>query len=94
MSKDPNEHTNNGQSNEQKPKTKHIIVNARPKEFDGERISYLQVVQLAFPGEVTGEIVYTVTYVSPHLPDGTLVEGQDVEAINGTKFDVAKTNRS
>lgn len=94
MPQDHQGHLDNGQGGERKPTTKHIIVNARPKEFDGERISYQQVVQLAFPGEASGEIVYTVTYVGPHLPDGTLVEGQDVEVFNGTKFDVAKTNRS
>lgn len=94
MTQDNKEHPNKGQGEEHKPTTKHIIVNARPKEFDGERISYQQVVQLAFPGEASNEIVYTVTYVGPHLPDGTLVEGQDVEVFNGTKFDVAKTNRS
>ena len=91
----PQDHQeNNGNGKDQQPKTKHIIVNARPKEFEGDRISYAQVVQLAFPGEVNADIVYTVTYVGPHLPDGTLVEGQDVEVFNGTKFDVAKTNRS
>ncbi|NKQ12664.1 multiubiquitin domain-containing protein [Pseudomonas sp. SST3] len=91
----PQDHQENpGNGNDQQPKAKHIIVNARPKEFEGDRISYAQVVQLALPGEVSADIVYTVTYVGPHLPDGTLVEGQDVEVFNGTKFDVAKTNRS
>lgn len=91
----PQDHQENkGNGNNQQSKVKHIIVNARPKEFEGDRISYAQVVQLAFPGEVSTDIVYTVTHVGPHLPDGTLVEGQDIELYNGTKFDVAKTNRS
>lgn len=73
---------------------KHIIVNARPKKFDGDQITYSQVVLLAYPDETNPDIIFTVTYVGPHVQDGTLVEGQSVEINNGMKFDVNKTNRS
>ena len=71
-----------------------IIVNARPRKVDGDQISYEEVVELAFPGQVDPSIVYTVTYVGPQTPDGTLAEAQSVAIRNGTKFDVNKTNRS
>ncbi|MFI9458985.1 multiubiquitin domain-containing protein [Acinetobacter sp. NPDC052428] len=71
-----------------------IIVNARPKKFDGDRISYEEVIELAFPGQFDPNIVYTIAYAGPQTPDGTLVAGQSVAIRNGMKFDVNKTNRS
>lgn len=71
-----------------------IIINARPKKVESDRISYGEVIQLAFPGQIDTNIVYTVTYVGPQIPDGTLVEGQSVAIRNGMKFDVNKTSRS
>lgn len=77
------------------PSTFHIIVNARPREVTGERISYSQVVSLAFPDDPTAsQFLYSVHYTGPHVPDGTLAEGQSVKLENGMKFDVSKTNRS
>lgn len=76
-----------------KPDTFHIIVNARAHEVSGHRISYRDVVNLAFPGD-PGEILYSIHYVAPKLPDGTLAEGQSVDLENGMKFDVTPTNRS
>lgn len=71
-----------------------IIVNSRPKKFEGHEVSYAQAVELAFPGESQSEVVFTVTYVGPQVSDGTLVDGQSVEIRNGVKFNVNKTNRS
>lgn len=76
-----------------KPDTFHIIVNARAHEVSSPRISYSDVVNFAFPGD-PGEILYSVHYVSPKQPDGTLAEGQSVNLENGMKFDVTPTNRS
>lgn len=77
------------------PEAFHIIVNGRPREFAGEVISYAQVVSLAFPADPGVEqVLYSVHYVAPRLPDGTLVDGQSIELKNGMKFDVTKTNRS
>lgn len=84
--------TDHGRSHDKEPKN--IIVNARPKKVNGDQISYTEVVALAFPGALDPNIVYTVTYVGPQIPDGTLVEGQSVKIRNGMKFDVNKTNRS
>lgn len=77
------------------PSPFHIIVNARPREVTGERISYHQVVELAFPHDPTqDQVLYSVHYTGPHIPDGTLAEGQYVKLHDGVKFDVSKTNRS
>lgn len=86
------QHSENGKGNQDK--FVNIIVNARPKKVHGERISYEEVVELAFSGQVDPNIVYTVAYVGPQTPDGTLVAGQSVTIRNGMKFDVNKTNRS
>lgn len=76
-------------------KTIIIIVNGRQREFVGQRISYIQVVQLAFPNDQPdANIEYTVAYANTHGKDGTLVDGQDVKVKEGMIFNVTKTNRS
>jgi len=76
-----------------KPSSFHIIINASAFEVSGSKITYRELVNLAFPGD-TGEIIYLVQYVAPHLPDGGLQDGEFVELENGMKFDVSPTNRS
>lgn len=71
----------------------HIIINARQHEVYGPTITYHQVVNLAFPN-TANDILYSVHYVAPRQPDGTLAEGQHVQLENGMKFDVTATNRS
>jgi hypothetical protein len=72
-----------------------IIVNGRPREVTEHKLTYLQVVQLAFPGEQPSETsVYTVTFSNPHGHDGSLVEGQDVVIKDGMIFNVSKTDQS
>lgn len=72
-----------------------IIVNGRPREVTEHKLTYLNVVQLAFPGEIpTGKIVFTVTYSREHGSGGSLVEGQDVVVKDGMVFNVAKTDQS
>lgn len=72
-----------------------IIVNGRPREVTENELSYLQVVQLAFPGEQpTDNSVYTITYSNPHGKDGSMVEGEEVEIKNRMIFNVTKTNQS
>ena len=72
-----------------------IIVNGRPREVKEHQLTYLQVVQLAYPGEVpTDTIVFTVTYSDPHGKDGSLVEGGEVIVKDGMIFNVRKTDQS
>ena len=70
-------------------------MNGRPKEVAQHKLSYLEVVQLAFPGEVPTEtIVFTVTFSTPHGKEGRMVAG-DVEVIkDGMIFNVRKTDQS
>ncbi len=72
-----------------------IIVNGRPREVSEHKLTYLQVVQLAFPDEQpSAGSVYTVTFSNPHGKDGSLVEGQEVVINEGMIFNVRKTDQS
>lgn len=85
----------NNSHNPGQNKTYSIIVNGRPREVTEHKLTYLQVVQLAFPGEVpTATTVFTVTYSNPHGKDGSLVDGQDVVIKDGEIFNVRKTDQS
>jgi hypothetical protein len=74
-------------------KTHNIVVNAKPKQFEGPIISYEEAVKLAFP-EGPFDVIYTVQYVNPHGHDGTLAPGQKTPLHDGMEFVVRKTNRS
>lgn len=76
-----------------KPTSFHIIINASAFEVPGPKITYRELVNLAFPGD-PGEIIYLIQYVAPHLPDGGLQDGESINLENGVKFDVTPTNRS
>ncbi len=72
-----------------------IVINGRQREVNGQRISYSQIVQIAFPDDQADEAIdYTVAYANPHGKDGTLVNGQDIHIKEGMIFNVSKTNRS
>lgn len=76
-------------------KTFKIIVNGRPREVADHKLTYQQVVRLAFPDDLPDpNLVYTVAYANPHGKDGTLVDGEDVPLKDGMIFNVTKTNRS
>jgi hypothetical protein len=79
-------------------KTEHvIIVNARRKTVTGRKVSFEQVVLLAFPdGPPSPETVYTVAYSNgpPRNPEGKMVAGQTVKIRDGMVFDVTETSRS
>jgi hypothetical protein len=75
-------------------KTITIVVNGRPTEFRGHKISYAEVVNIAFPGMPATETMdYTVTYSWSHGKSGTLVGGQDTPVKGDTVFNVTRTNR-
>lgn len=76
-------------------KTYNIIVNGRPREVSDRKLTYLAVVQLAFPGEEpTDQIVFTVTYSNPRGRDGSMVAGDEVKVKDGMIFNVRKTDKS
>ena len=76
-------------------KTYTIIVNGHRREVTHHKLTYIEVVQLAFPGEMPTEtIVFTVTYSNPRGKDGTLVAGEEVVVKDGMIFNVRKTDQS
>lgn len=79
--------------NQQRQKAYTILVNGTQEVWTDHRISYEQVVQLAFPGSPS-DVLYSVSYASPHGKDGMLAPGQTTEVKEGMSFNVVKTNRS
>ena len=74
-----------------------IVVNAREVFVESRRLSYEQVVALAFnPVPAGPDIIFTVTYrKGPRQnPKGTLPPGESVFIKNGMIFVVTQTNRS
>lgn len=76
-------------------KTFNIVVNGRPRSVSDHKLTYQQIVHLAFPDDQPNpDLVYTVAYANPHGKDGTLVDGEFVPVKDGMIFNVTKTNRS
>lgn len=74
-----------------------IIVNAREKKWEKKKISFDQVVKLAYPTPPAGQcIVYTVTFHNgPRAnPEGTMTEGDKVKVKDGMVFNVQYTDKS
>jgi hypothetical protein len=74
-----------------------IIVNAQKKEVVETKLSFDEVVKLAYPIPPDGQnIMFTLTYrKGPRQnPKGSLLEGQTVRIKNGMIFDVTPTDRS
>ena len=74
-----------------------IIVNTREKKWDKPKISYEEVVVLAF-STISNDpnVIYTVTFSKgpEHKREGSLVKGQSVNVKNGMIFNVSQTNKS
>ena len=75
-------------------KAKHIFINGRPTSYEGESITYREVVNLANPSGVPEDIQFSVKYTGPNIADGSLAESGLINVVNGMKFDVCRTNRS
>jgi hypothetical protein len=74
-----------------------VFVNAQKKEVVETRLSFDEVVKLAFPIPPDGSsIMFTIAYRKgpKQNPKGSLVEGQTVRVKNGMVFDVTPTDRS
>ena len=74
-----------------------ILVNAREKEWHEKKITYDQVIVLAF-GSISTDpnVSYSVTYKKGdnEKPDGIMVSGDDVKVKDAMRFNVTQTNRS
>lgn len=74
-----------------------IYINGTPKVIQKERLTFEEIVALAFNNPPTGDgVQFTVQYSRGHSNDskGSLIEGQSVQAKEGMEFDVTPTNRS
>lgn len=74
-----------------------IFINGTPKVIQKERLTFEEVIHLAFDNPPTGDgVQFTVQFSRGHSdkPKGTLVEGQSVQTKDGMEFDVTPTNRS
>lgn len=74
-----------------------IIVNTRAKPWTKRKISFEEVVALAFPTPPPGQqIVYTVGFFDgpPGRPEGSLTEGESVRVRDQMVFDVKFTDKS
>jgi len=83
------------EKHEHKPVT--IIVNGRPKEWSEKKISFTQVVVLAFGTyENNDQIIYTMTYTANDHSNnnGEMVVGDEVNVHLGMVFNVTNSNRS
>lgn len=78
-------------------KTRTIYVNARPHEVEGNKISFEELVALAYPSQGGGEeVTFTITYSrgSDGHGSGSLTAGKSVAIKEGMIFDVIRTVRS
>lgn len=86
----------NGQ-NEGKEKQVSIIVNGRPKSVEKEKLSFEEIVSLAF-GEynVNPSVIYTISYSmkDDKKEKGILVPGDSKNVKQGMIFNVTRTDKS
>jgi len=72
-----------------------IVVNGRPRHIDEKKLSYLEVIDLAFPEHVPTDLVcFTVTFSYLNGKGGSLVEGDSARVRKGMVFNVARTDKS
>jgi hypothetical protein len=77
-------------------KSYQIIINGRRKTFDGKKITFSKLINLAFGESPQPNVAYTITYkrgVSDNS-EGDLVEGDDVRVKEGMVFNVTPTDKS
>jgi len=71
-----------------------IIVNTRSHSWTEKRITFEQVIEIAFPGQPYNPEGTTVEVSRGHGPDHSLRPGESVEAKEGMTFDVEPATRS
>jgi Multiubiquitin len=79
------------------PRKYTIIVNGQKKVVDTKKVTFDQIVKLAYPTPPVGtNILYTVSYEDGprRNPQGSLTEGQSVLVKNWMIFNVTATDKS
>lgn len=85
------------ENNQGKEKTYTIYVNTREKKWTEKKISYEEVIVLAYGKYIDDEVnVYTVIYTKGEEGhhEGSLTKGKSTPVKDGMIFDVTHTNRS
>jgi len=80
-----------------KAKTTTILVNARKRAVRPGKISFEELLALAFETPPTGpQVAFTVSYRNGPRPrpEGSLLPGQSVHIIEGMTFNVTATDKS
>ena len=74
-----------------------IIINGTSYPVADIEVSFDQVVDIAYPDGGRGPLItYTVNYYNGagRPPEGKLTKGQSVKVMDGTVFNVTRTDRS
>jgi hypothetical protein len=74
-----------------------IVVNARQVEVEKKKLSFDEVVKIAFDHPATGpNVLFTISYFKGHgeKPEGSMVQGDTVKVKEGMVFNVAQTDKS
>lgn len=80
-----------------RPRVITIYINGTAKSVTAKRLSYEDLVRLAFENPPTGpEVQFTITYSNgpEGQTSGAVTPGNSVKIKNGMEFDVTPTNRS
>ena len=91
-----NTHTDDKAGKDKVPKQVTIIINGREVTVDKEKLSFEELIALAWEQPPTGENVgFTVQYRRGQSDqEGSLVAGGSVEVRKGMVFNVSATDRS
>lgn len=84
-------------SEDRKPETFSIVVNAEKKTVTGATLSFAALLVLAFATPPTGtNVLFTVTYRNgpSKNPEGSMVAGTSVDLKDGMIFNVRATDKS
>jgi hypothetical protein len=72
-----------------------IFINTREFTLHQKNLTYQELVDLAFPGNISSpEKIYEITYSSDHGLDGKVGVDGNVKLKEGMVFNVGLTNRS
>lgn len=75
--------------------TFHIAVNGEANVWHHRKITYEEVVKLAFPdGPTGGDVRYSVSWTKPDGQEGSLRPNHSVEVVDRMTFDVRNTDKS
>lgn len=87
-----------GQDNERHGQKVTIVINGQQKEIKKKKLSFEEVVALAYDGNPPAgdNWVFTVTFRKAHgnKPDGSLIAGELVKIKEGMIFNVTATDKS